>query len=162
MDADLIRRLTVALDTIAARCGKPIKAPIVAALNSNDSFAVQPSPPLIFEQGQVKLILQQVAIGANLHGLTDPADCEVHALASDALAWCTAVETGQTAALWHNSGVLLYEKVAAGHQLSIGVGPGYQGDASGQLFYGTCVYGPVIVAAQAIASLVAGIRSIVT
>lgn len=161
MTPELLQRLRVATDTVVARWGRPIKAPAVVALNPNDSFSVTESPPLIFEQGQVKIILQQVTAGIGLHGLTNPADVEVHALAADALAWALAVEAGTTAPLWHNSGVLLYEKVAAGHQLSIGVGPGYVGDGSGNLFYGGCVYGPIIVTESALAALLAGIRSIV-
>jgi len=153
----LLQRLRVATDTIAARYGRPIKAPVVVGVNANDSFSVQPSPPMIFEQGQVALILQQVTAGLNLHNLTDSASCEVHALAADALAWCTAVEAGTTAALHHNSSVILYE---AGN-ISIGVGPAFQGSASGNPYYGVAVYGPVPITPAALASLVAAIRSMV-
>ena len=157
MTPELLQRLRVATDAIAARYGRPLKAPVVAAVNANDSFTVAPSPPLIIERGQVRITLQQVSAGQNLHGLTDPADAEVMALAADALAWCTAVEAGTTAALNHNSGVLLYE---AG-QISVGVGPAYQGSASGSPYYGVAVYGPVPITTAALAELVAAIRSIV-
>jgi len=153
----LLARLQAATTTIAARYGTPLKPVVVAAVTANDSFHVGPSAPLVIEHGQVKIVLAQVTVGANLHGLTNPADAEVDALAADALAWCTAVEAGTTAALNHNSGVLLYES----GNISIGVGPGYVGDGSGNLYYGTCVYGPVPITPAALASLVAAIRSIV-
>ena len=157
MTPALLQRLRVATDTIAARYGRPIKAPVVAALNANDSFSVAPSPPQIFEQGQVRITLQQVAVGQNLHGLTNPADACVMALAADALAWCSAVEAGKTAAIHHNSGVLVYD---AG-QLMIGVGPAYEGNPAHSPYYSVTVYGPVPITPAALASLVAAIRSMV-
>src|SRR5665213_303837 len=155
MTPALLQRLRVATGAIAGRYGKPIKAPIAASVNTNDTLTVSESPPLVIERGQIKIMLSQLTVGSNWHGRTDPADCEVDALAADALAWCTAVAAGQTAALNHNSGVLLYQ---AG-QLSIGVGPGYDGDGSGNLYYGVAVYGPVVITPTALASLTAAIRS---
>lgn len=153
----MLQRLRTATDTIAARYGRPIKAPVVVGVNANDSFSVQPSPPMVFEQGQVRILLSQVVVGQNLHNLSDDSGCEVHALAADALAWCTAVDAGTTAALNHNSSVILYE----GGNISIGVGPAFQGDASGNTYYGAAVYGPVPITPAALASLVAAIRSMV-
>jgi len=159
MTPELLQRLRVATGTIVARYGRPTKPPVAAVINANDTLTVSESAPLVIEQGQVRIVLSQLTVGQDLHNLIDDSACEVRALAADALAWCTAVEAGQTAALNHNSSVLRYD--ASAGMISIGVGPGYVGDASGQMDYGEAIYGPVAITPTALAALVAAIRGMV-
>jgi hypothetical protein len=157
MTPALLARLQAATATIEARYGKPVKPPSAAQINANDTFIVSASAPLILEQGDVKLVLSQVAVGAGLHGIADPADIEVRMIAADAIAFCDAVAAGGDAVCHHNSAVI---KVAS-DILTVGVGPGYVGDGSGNLDYGVVVYGPVALTPTARVNLVAAIRAII-
>jgi hypothetical protein len=165
MTPALLERLKTAANTIVTRYARPVVTPITATIDPNNSFTIQPSPPMVFEQGQVAVLLQQATVqGAGFHNI-NPGDLPamaVHALKADIAPFVQAVKAGTMAGINHNSSVLVYQKdPTSGHQLSIGVGPSFtpNPNPTGNAFYGQCIFGPIPVTQAALDAFLAGLTS---
>lgn len=157
MTPELLERMRRATDTIVARWGRPVKTPVSVPVNANDTFTLSEGRPLIIHQGDIWMTLSQATEGVGIVNGITPADCLVYMERADALAFCDALDANAgPVAIHYNSCVL---RVADG-KLAIGVGPGYVGDASGNLDYGGTIYGPVPLSADARAALSRAIRAL--